>query len=81
MTKPLPDEPVTDVTQLLLDWSNGSTKALNQLWPLVYDQLRKITRGVAFQQRDANRTLQPTALVHEVYLRLIDEKRVKCENR
>lgn len=81
MPAPLSDEPVGDVTQLLIDWNNGDTEALNRLFPLVYEQLRKIARGVAFQQGQVNRTLQSTALVHEAYLCLIDENRVKWENR
>jgi len=69
-----------DVTQLLIDWSNGRREALDELLPLVYDELRRVAaRCLQREQRD--HTLQATALVHEAYLRLIDQTRVQWQNR
>src|SRR5947209_3011255 len=69
-----------DVTALLDDWNRGNSAALNQLLPLVYAELRQIA-GRQLRRERANHTLQPTALVHEVYLRLVDQRRVNWENR
>jgi RNA polymerase sigma factor (TIGR02999 family) len=69
-----------DVTTLLDEWGRGNETALQQLLPLVYAELR----GIAFRQlrgERADHTLQPTALVHEVYLRLVDQRRVDFQNR
>jgi RNA polymerase sigma factor (TIGR02999 family) len=68
------------VSALLGDWSRGNQSALNQLMPLVYAELRRIA---ARQLRDerVNHTLQPTALVHEVYLRLVDQRQVHWRSR
>jgi RNA polymerase sigma factor (TIGR02999 family) len=68
-----------DVTQLLLDWSSGDKEALDQLMPLVYDELHRLAEHYMRQERP-DHTLQPTALVHEVYLKLIDQTRVKWQN-
>jgi RNA polymerase sigma factor (TIGR02999 family) len=59
-----------EVTQLLLDWRNGNKEALDRLLPLVYDQLHKLAVNRLRQERPGH-TLQPTALIHEAYLRLI----------
>ena len=59
------------VTQLLLQWRAGDEQALNQLLPLVYDELRRLA-GRYMQSERSDHTLQPTALVHEAYLGLID---------
>jgi RNA polymerase sigma factor (TIGR02999 family) len=69
-----------NVTQLLLDWRNGNAEAFNKLMPLVYDQLLRIARQ-KFQQLGLNGMLQPTALVHEAYIKLIDETKVEWHNR
>jgi RNA polymerase sigma factor (TIGR02999 family) len=68
------------VTALLNDWSRGDSDALNQLLPLVYAELRRIAARQIRSER-ANHTLQPTALVHEVYLRLIDQRQVDWHDR
>jgi RNA polymerase sigma factor (TIGR02999 family) len=68
------------VTALLTDWSRGDTSALDQLLPLVYAELRRIAARQLRSER-ANHTLQPTALVHEVYLRLVDQRQVDWQNR
>ena len=69
-----------DVTAILADWSRGNRAALNQLLPLVYAELRRIATRQLRRER-AGHTLQPTALVHEVYLRLIDQREVDWRNR
>lgn len=68
------------VTQLLIDWSNGDHAALDQLIPLVYDELRRLARG--YMRRENQRhTLQTSALINEAYLRLVDQQNVQVENR
>jgi RNA polymerase sigma factor (TIGR02999 family) len=65
-----------DVTGLLIDWSNGNEQALSRLMPLVYDELRR-SASVYLRRERSDHTLQTTALVHEAYLRLIDQRRVQ----
>ena len=60
-----------NVTQLLVNWSNGDQAALDQLLPLVNDELRRLARNY-LRRENPGHTLQPTALVNEAYLRLID---------
>jgi RNA polymerase sigma-70 factor, ECF subfamily len=69
-----------DVTQLLVAWSNGDREALDELLPLVYDQLRHLAGSFLSRERQ-NHTLQATALVHEAYIRMIDLKDVTWQNR
>lgn len=69
-----------DVTQMLLAWSAREPGAEEGLFPLVYGELRRIA-GLYLQRERAGHTLQPTALVHEAYLRLIDQTRVTWQNR
>ena len=69
-----------EITQLLIDWNNGDGDALNKLTPLVYDELLRIARS-KLRQHGSDGLLQPTALVHEAYLKLVDEKRVEWRNR
>jgi RNA polymerase sigma factor (TIGR02999 family) len=72
--------PSDDVTELLRAWSGGDTGARDRLIPLVYQELRR--RAAAQLRRErAGYTLQPTALVHEVYLRLIDQQRAVWRDR
>src|SRR6516162_4914436 len=68
------------VTGLLLDWSNGDKAALERLMPLVYEELRNIARR-QLSLENPDHTLQSTALVHEAYLRLVDQNRVQWQNR
>jgi RNA polymerase sigma factor (TIGR02999 family) len=68
------------VSELLLHWGNGDREALEAILPLVYQELRQLARYHLHQQRP-NHTLQSTALVHEVYLRLADQKSLRIENR
>jgi RNA polymerase sigma factor (TIGR02999 family) len=69
-----------DVTALLGDWSRGDRTALNQLLPLVYAELRHVAARQLRSER-ADHTLQPTALVHEVFLRLVAADRMTPTSR
>ena len=69
-----------DVTGLLVQWSRGDRDALERLMPVIYEECRRIAaRQLQHERRD--HTLDPTALVHELYLRLVDQRRVTWENR
>jgi RNA polymerase sigma factor (TIGR02999 family) len=73
-------EPISlEVTQLLLAYNNGDEQALERLFPLVYDELRRLA-GRYLKKERADHTLQATALVHEAYLRLVDQN-VSWQNR
>jgi RNA polymerase sigma factor (TIGR02999 family) len=75
------DPPVrSSITQLLIAWGNGRDEALAELMPQVYEELRRIAVG-RFRHELAGHTLQPTALVHEAYLRLVDQRRMQWRNR
>jgi RNA polymerase sigma factor (TIGR02999 family) len=69
-----------NVTQLLIDLSNGDRNAVDLLLPVIYDELRKLAANYLRRERP-DHTLQPTALVHEAYLRLVDQTRVNWQNR
>jgi RNA polymerase sigma-70 factor, ECF subfamily len=69
-----------DVTSLLAKWAKGNQQALNDLTPLVYRELRQLAAGYLRRERSSH-TLQPTALVHEAYLRLVDQKNPSFESR
>lgn len=69
-----------DVTAILVSWSEGRREALDELVPLIYDELHRIAARYLRQER-AEHTLQPTALVHEAWLRLIDQQNVNWQNR
>ena len=68
------------VTQLLRAWSDGDEKALERLLPLVEAELRRLARGYMSRERGGH-TLQPTALVNEAFLRLIDARHVRWQDR
>lgn len=74
------DEPVSDVSTLLRAWSDGDQRALAQLTPIVYDELRRLARRYLRGER-AGHSLQTTALVNEAYLRLVDYKHMHWQNR
>jgi RNA polymerase sigma factor (TIGR02999 family) len=74
------DAPAPDVTDLLLRWSAGDRAALESLTPVIYDDLRRMARAFLSRERPEH-TLSATALVHEVYLRLVDQRRVQWQNR
>jgi RNA polymerase sigma factor (TIGR02999 family) len=69
-----------DVTALLEAWTAGDTAARDELMPLVYQELRRRAAGYLRHER-RNHTLQPTALVNEVYLRLVDQRHAVWQNR
>ena len=68
------------ITDLLIAWGDGDQAALERLFPLVYDELRLVAAFYLRRER-SDHTLQPTALVNEVYLRLFDQRRVGWQNR
>ncbi len=69
-----------DVTQLLANWSKGDQCALEQLMPLVYGELRRLASAYLRRER-SNHTLQSTALVHEAFMRLVQQQDVQWRNR
>jgi RNA polymerase sigma factor (TIGR02999 family) len=69
-----------NITRLLLDWSGGNEAALTSLFPLVYDELRAIAQQHLRRERSAH-TLQRTALVHEAFLRMVDQQSVTWQSR
>jgi len=76
---PEPDPP-SGVTELLRRWNSGDREAMDRLMPIVYDELRRLAAGYLRGERPGH-TLQPTALVHEAYLRLVRQDRVEWQNR
>lgn len=72
---PIRDAPVSDgeVTRLLGEIGRGQSQAVNDLLPLVYDELHRLARSY-FRRERGEHTLQPTALVHEAYIRLVDQR-------
>jgi RNA polymerase sigma-70 factor, ECF subfamily len=72
--------PSQGITQLLKRWSNGEQKALDDLVPLVYDELRRIARNYLRHERGEH-TLQPTALVNELFLKFSDQHSMSWQNR
>jgi RNA polymerase sigma-70 factor, ECF subfamily len=76
MSKESPHE----ITQMLLELTDGNQEVVNQILPHIYDELRRLASSYLRRER-SNHTLQPTALVHEAYMKLIDQSRVKWQNR
>jgi len=76
LTQPRPHE----ITQLLAKWSDGNQSALDELYPLVYDELHRLARRYMSRERKGH-TLQTTALINEAYVRLVDQKNVHWANR
>lgn len=68
------------VTELLVQWSEGDAEALERLMPLVFDELRRLARSHLKHESECH-TLQPTALVNEIYMRLVDQRRVQWQSR
>ena len=68
------------ITQLLKKWSKGDEKALDQLMPLVYDELHRLAEGYLRRERREH-TLQPTALVNELFLKFFDQNSMSWQNR
>jgi RNA polymerase sigma factor (TIGR02999 family) len=75
----MPDGLPHTVTALLCRWREGDTTALDELVPMVYDELRRLAR--AHLRAERNPSLQPTALVHELYLRLAESDRLIVRDR
>lgn len=71
---------ISNITQILREWGNGRREALDELLPLVYSELRKQAARLMRRER-ANHSLQTTALVHEAYLKLVDQREVKWQCR
>lgn len=68
------------ITQLLIDWGHGDQAALEKLMPLVYSELRRLATNYLRRERTGH-TLQPTALVNEAYLKLVNQQNAKWQNR
>lgn len=71
---------MSEVTQLLREWSNGRAEAREELLALVYAPLRSIAERHLYREREGH-TLQPTALVHELYLKLVEQRKVDWHDR
>jgi RNA polymerase sigma factor (TIGR02999 family) len=69
-----------EITQLLAEWSDGDQSALDELYPLVYDELHRLARRYMSREKKGH-TLQTTALINEAYVRLVDQKNVHWANR
>ena len=69
-----------DITRMLIEVTNGNQDAVNRLLPFLYDELRRLA-GSYLRKERVDHTLQPTALVHEAYMKLIDQRNVKWQNR
>src|ERR1700737_528994 len=69
-----------NVSRLLRDWGDGNQQAVGQLLPLIYNELRHLAHNFLYRERPGH-TLQTTALVHEAYLRLIDQRDAWWQNR
>lgn len=69
-----------EITEILRDWGGGDSHAAERLMPLVYDELRRLARSFLSRERIGH-TLQPTALVNEAFVRLVDQTRVNWQNR
>ncbi|HEY2015517.1 MAG TPA: sigma-70 family RNA polymerase sigma factor [Bryobacteraceae bacterium] len=73
-------DPAHNVTVLLEKWSGGDQKAIEELMPLVYGELRRLAAS-QFRRERANHTLQSTAVVHEAFMRLVNQQDVRWQNR
>lgn len=72
--------PPSDITRTFLRWRQGDPEALHALLPLVYEEMRRLA-GAYLKNESSGHTLQPTALAHEAYLRLLDQRHVSWQNR
>lgn len=72
--------PPHNITKLLVEWSDGNQSALDELYPLVYDELHRLARRYMSRERTGH-TLQTTALINEAYVRLVDQRNVHWANR
>ncbi len=69
-----------EITQMLMELTDGNHDVVDRILPHIYDELRRLA-GSYLRRERPDHTLQPTALVHEAYMKLIDQKRVKWQNR
>jgi len=76
----LPPSKPHEITELLEQWSGGNQAALDQLYPLVYEELRRLARSY-MRREPKGHTLQTTALINEAYVRLVDQQSVRWQNR
>ena len=76
----LPSSKPHEITELLEQWSGGNQAALDQLYPLVYAELRQLARSY-MRREPKGHTLQTTALINEAYVRLVDQQSVRWQNR
>ncbi len=74
------DKQASEITQILQDWNDGNVEAKERLLPFVYDELKRQASSLMSRER-SNHTLQPTALVHEAFLRLSDQTGIDWQNR
>lgn len=74
------EEPSPHISRLLAEWGQGDRGALDEMVPLVYGELRRIAHRRMRRERPGQ-TLQTSALIHEAYLRLVDQRRARCEDR
>lgn len=74
------NEASPNITQMLREWSDGKPEAMDELFPHIYAEMHRQAAAYLRHER-GNHTLQPTALVHEAYLRLIDQREVKWQSR
>jgi RNA polymerase sigma-70 factor (ECF subfamily) len=74
------DSDPDNVSRLLREWSDGNEQALEEMLPLIYDELRRLAHNFLYRERPGH-TLQTTALVHEAYLKLIDQRDPHWQNR
>jgi RNA polymerase sigma factor (TIGR02999 family) len=70
----------TNITKLLLEFSNNREGVANELLPLIYDELKRIASNYLRRER-SNHTLQPTALVHEAYMKMVDITQISWQNK
>ncbi|MFN6964832.1 MAG: sigma-70 family RNA polymerase sigma factor [Pyrinomonadaceae bacterium] len=69
-----------EITQMLLELTDGNAEVVDRILPHIYDELRRLA-GSYLRRERSDHTLQPTALVHEAYMKLIDQKKVRWQNR
>lgn len=74
------DQSPNKITRMLIELTDGNQEVVNQILPHIYDELKRLASSYLRRERP-NHTLQPTALVHEAYMKLIDQKRVHWQNR
>lgn len=77
----MPSSPTGEVTELLLAWREGDRESFDRLLPMVYEELHGIAERHLHREHRLDHTLQPTALIHETYLRLVDQRGLRWQDR